>query len=77
MDSSIIPTKIKAHIVNAYAILALTGALFIGIFFVFDRFGVFGFIGFVVVSAIIWRWSRDVEQAERNYRRRKRTRQAL
>ena len=74
MDSSIIPTKVKAYIVNAYAILALTGALFIGVFFVFDRFGVFGFIGFVLISAIIWRWSRDVEQAERNYRRRKRTR---
>ena len=74
MDSSIIPTKVKAYIVNAYAILALTGALFIGVFFVFDKFGVFGFIGFVVVSAIVWRWSRDVEQAERNYRRRKRTR---
>lgn len=77
MDRPIIPTKIKAHIVNAYAILALTGALFIGVFFVFDRFDVFGFIGFVVVSAIIWRWSRDVERAERNYCRRKRTRQAL
>ena len=74
MDSFIIPTKIKAHIVNAYAILALTGALFIGVFFVFDRFGVFGFIGFVMVSVIMWRWSSDVEQAERNYRRRKRTR---
>ena len=77
MDRPIIPTKIKAHIVNAYAILALTGALFIGVFFVFDRFGVFGFIGFVLISAIILRWSSDVEQAERNYRRRKRTRQAL
>lgn len=55
MDSSIIPTKVKAHIVNAYAILALTGALFIGVFFVFDRFGVFGFIGFVVISVIMWR----------------------
>ena len=77
MDSSIISTEVKAHIVNAYAILALTGALFIGVFFVFDRFGVFGFVGFVVVSAIIWRWSRDVERAERDYRRRKRTRQAL
>ena len=74
MDSSIIPTKVKAHIVNAYAILALTGALFIGVFFVFDRFGVFGF---VLISTIIWRWSRDVERAERDYRRRKRTRQAL
>ena len=69
MDRPIIPTKIKAHIVNAYAILALTGALFIGVFFVFDRFDVFGFIGFVVVSAIIWRWSKDVERAKRNYRR--------
>ena len=77
MDRPIISTKIKAHIVNAYAILALTGALFIGVFFVFDRFGVFGFIGFVVVSAIIWRWSRDVERAERNYRRRERSRKAI
>ena len=77
MDRPIISTKIKAHIVNAYAILALTGALFISIFFVFDKFGVFGFIGFVVVSVIMWRWSKDVERAERNYCRRKRTRQAL
>lgn len=74
MDRPIISTKIKAHIVNAYAILALTGALFIGIFFVFDKFGVFGFIGFVLISVIMWRWSKDVEQAERNYRRRERSR---
>ena len=77
MDSSIIPTKIKAHIVNAYAILALTGALFIGVFFVFDRFGIFGFIGFIVVSAIVWRWSRDVECAKRNNRRCERTRKTI
>ena len=77
MDRPIIPTKIKAHIVNAYAILALTGALFIGVFFVFDRFGVCGFIGIVVISVIMWRWSRDVERAERNYRRRERARKAL
>mgnify|MGYP000929144724 FL=1 len=77
MDNSIISTKVKAHIVNAYAILALTGALFIGVFFVLDKFSVFGFIGFVLISLIIGRWSKDVERAERNYRRRKRTRQAL
>ena len=65
MDRPIISTKIKAHIVNAYAILALTGALFIGVFFVFDKFGVFGFIGFVLISVIMWRWSKDVERAER------------
>lgn len=73
MDSSIISTKIKAHIVNAYAILALTGALFIGVFFVLDKFGVFGFIGFVLISAIIWRWSKDVERAERNHGRHRRS----
>lgn len=73
MDRPIISTKIKAHIVNAYAILALTGALFIGVFFVFDKFGVFGFIGFVLISVIMWRWSKDVERAERNHGRHRRS----
>ena len=73
MDSSIIPTKVKAHIVNAYAILALTGALFIGVFYIIEKLGFIGFIGFVVVALMMWRWSKDVERAERNHGRHRRS----
>lgn len=74
MDKSIIPIKVKAYVLNIWAVLALTGALFIGVFYIIEKLGFIGFIGFLAVALMMWRWQNDVECAKRDYRRRKRTR---
>ena len=74
MDKSIIPIKVKAYVLNLWAVLALTGALFISVFYIIEKLGFIGFIGFVAVAFVMWRWQNDVERAKRNHRRRERSR---
>lgn len=77
MDKSIIPIKVKAYVLNIWAVLALTGALFIGVFYIIEKLGFIGFIGFVAVALMMWRWQNDVERAKRNNRRCERTRKTI
>ena len=77
MDKSIIPIKVKVYVLNLWAVLALTGALFIGVFYIIEKLGFIGFIEFLAVALMMWRWQNDVERAKRNNRRCERTRKTI
>lgn len=68
-----IPLQIKKIAVGAYICSVMTGILFALIFATFSACGVFGLIPYVAITIPVWRWIDDINEAERDYRRRKRT----
>lgn len=72
-----IPLQIKKIAVGAYICSAMTGILFALIFATFSACGVLGLIPYVAISIPVWRWIDDINEAERDYRRRERSRKAL
>lgn len=72
-----IPLQIKKIAVGAYICSAMTGILFALIFATFSVCGVLGLIPYVAISIPVWRWIDDINEAERDYRRRERSRKAI
>lgn len=72
-----IPLQIKKIAVGAYICSAMTGILFALIYATFSACGVLGLIPYVAISIPVWRWIDDINEAERDYRRRERSRKAL
>ena len=72
-----IPLQFKKIAVGAYICSAMTGILFALIFATFSACGVLGLIPYVAISIPVWRWIDDINEAERDYRRRERTRKAI
>lgn len=72
-----IPLQIKKIAVGAYICSAMTGILFALIYATFSFCGVFGLIPYVAISIPVWRWIDDINEAERDYRRRERARKAI
>lgn len=72
-----IPLQIKKIAVGAYICSAMTGILFALIFATFSACGVLGLIPYVAISIPVWRWIDDINEAERDYRRRERARKAI
>lgn len=72
-----IPLQFKKIAVGAYICSAMTGILFALIFATFSACGVLGLIPYVAISIPVWRWIDDINEAERDYRRRERSRKAL
>lgn len=69
-----IPLQFKKIAVGAYICSAMTGILVALIYATFSACGVFGLIPYVAISIPVWRWIDDINEAERDYRRRERTR---
>lgn len=72
-----IPLQFKKIAVGAYICSAMTGILFALIFATFSACGVLGLIPYVAISIPVWRWIDDINEAERDYRRRERSRKAI
>ena len=72
-----IPLQFKKIAVGAYICSAMTGILFALVFATFSACGVLGLIPYVAISIPVWRWIDDINEAERDYRRRERSRKAL
>ena len=72
-----IPRQFKKIAVGAYICSAMTGILFALIYATFSVCGVFGLLPYVAITIPVWRWIDDVNEAERDYRRRERSRKAI
>ena len=72
-----IPLQIKKIAVGAYICSAMTGILFALIYATFSFCGVFGLLPYVAITIPVWRWIDDINEAERDYRRRERSRKAI
>lgn len=72
-----IPLQFKKIAVGAYICSAMTGILFALVFATFSACGVLGLIPYVAISIPVWRWIDDINEAERDYRRRERSRKAI
>lgn len=72
-----IPLQFKKIAVGAYICSAMTGILFALIFATFSACGVLGLLPYVAISIPVWRWIDDINEAERDYRRRERSRKAI
>lgn len=72
-----IPLQFKKIAVGAYICSVMTGILFALIYATFSACGVFGLIPYVAITIPVWRWIDDINEAERDYRRRKRSRKAI
>ena len=72
-----IPLQFKKIAVGAYICSAMTGILFALIYATFSACGVLGFLPYVAISIPVWRWIDDINEAERDYRRRERSRKAI
>lgn len=72
-----IPLQFKKIAVGAYICSAMTGILFALIYATFAAYGVFGLIPYVAITIPVWRWIDDINEAERDYRRRERSRKAI
>ena len=72
-----IPLQFKKIAVGAYICSAMTGILFALIFATFSACGVLGLIPYVAITIPVWRWIDDINEAERDYRRRERSRKAI
>lgn len=69
-----IPLQIKKIAVGAYICSAMTGILFALIYATFSFCGVFGLLPYIAITIQVWRWIDDINEAERDYRRRERAR---
>lgn len=72
-----IPLQIKKIAVGAYICSAMTGILFALIYATFSFCGVFGLLPYIAITIPVWRWIDDINEAERDYRRRERARKAI
>ena len=72
-----IPLQFKKIAVGAYVCSVMTGILLALIFATFSACGVLGLIPYVAISIPVWRWIDDINEAERDYRRRERSRKAI
>ena len=72
-----IPLQIKKIAVVAYICSAMTGILFALIYATFSACGVLGLIPYIAITIPVWRWIDDINEAERDYRRRERARKAI
>lgn len=72
-----IPLQFKKIAVGAYICSVMTGILFALIYATFLACGVLGLIPYVAVTIPVWRWIDDINEAERDYRRRERSRKAI
>ena len=72
-----IQLQFKKIAVGAYICSAMTGILFALIFATFSACGVLGLLPYIAITIPVWRWIDDINEAERDYRRRKRTRKAI
>lgn len=72
-----IPLQFKKIAVGAYICSAMTGILFALIYATFSACGVFGLLPYIAITIPVWRWIDDINEAERDYRRRERARKAL
>lgn len=72
-----IPLQFKKIAVGAYICSAMTGILFALIYATLATCGVLGLIPYVAISIPVWRWIDDINEAERDYRRRERSRKAI
>jgi hypothetical protein len=55
----------------------MTGILFALIYATFSVCGIVGLLPYIAITIPVWRWIDDINEAERNYRRRERARKAL
>lgn len=72
-----IPLQFKKIAVGAYICSVMTGILFVFIYATFSACGVFGLLPYIAISIPVWRWIDDINEAERDYRRRERARKAI
>ena len=72
-----IPLQFKKIAVGAYIVSAMTGILFALIYATFSACGIPGLIPYVAITIPVWRWIDDINEAERDYRRRERSRKAI
>lgn len=72
-----IPLQFKKIAVGAYICSVMIGILFALIYAMFSVCGIFGLIPYVAITIPVWRWIDDINEAERDYRRRERSRKAL
>ena len=72
-----IPLQIKKIAVGAYVCSVMTGILFALIYATFSACGIFGLLPYVAITIPVWRWIDDINEAERDYRRRERSRKAI
>lgn len=72
-----IPLQIKKIAVGAYICSLMTGILFALIYATFSVYGLFGLLPYAAITIPVWRWIDDINEAERDYRRRERSRKAL
>ena len=72
-----IPLQIKKIAVGAYVCSVMTGILFALIYATFSACGVFGLLPYIAITIPVWRWIDDINEAERDYRRRERARKAV
>ena len=72
-----IPLQIKKIAVGAYICSVMTGILFALIYATFSACGVLVLLPYVAITIPVWRWIDDINEAERDYRRRERARKAL
>lgn len=72
-----IPLQFKKIAVGAYICSVMTGILFALICATFSACGVPGLLPYIAITIPVWRWIDDINEAERDYRRCKRSRKAL
>ena len=72
-----IPLQFKKIAVGAYVCSVMTGILFALIYATFSAYGVFGLLPYVAITIPVWRWIDDINKAERDYRRRERSRKTV
>ena len=72
-----IPLQIKKIAVGAYIVSAMSGILFALIYATVSVCGIPGLLPYVAITIPVWRWIDDINEAERDYRRRERARKAL
>ena len=72
-----IPLQIKKIAVGAYICSVMTGILIALVYAACELVGPLGILPFIPITIINLRWVKDIEQAERDYRRRERARKAI
>ena len=72
-----IPLQFKKIAVGAYICSVMTGILFALIYATFSACGIPGLLPYVAITIPVLRWIDDINDAERDYRRRERTRKAI
>lgn len=72
-----IPLQIKKIAVGAYICSLMTGVLIALVYAACELVGPLGILPFIPITIINLRWVKDIEQSERDYRRRERSRKTV